>query len=118
MDPLRDRKSDAIWNAIEANNFKQALKLVDKKLAKKHDDYLEVRRRQCVLVVVAARLQNRRAYTRDHEEPLVQTFLTTFPGSQDIHPCQVSSNLREIRCFDSSRRTSWSETTCLGPGCD
>jgi N-terminal acetyltransferase B complex non-catalytic subunit len=34
-----------IWNAIEAGNYKQALKLVDKRLAKKPSDYLEVRKR-------------------------------------------------------------------------
>ena len=39
---LRDRQDLPIWNAIEANNFKQALKLVDKRLAKKQTDYLEV----------------------------------------------------------------------------
>lgn len=38
----RDRQDLPIWNAIEANNFKQALKLVDKRLAKKQSDYLEV----------------------------------------------------------------------------
>ena len=31
-----------IWNAIDAGNFKQALKHVDKKLAKKGSDYYEV----------------------------------------------------------------------------
>jgi hypothetical protein len=40
---VKDRQDIAIWNAIDANNFKQALKLVDKRLAKKHTDYLEVR---------------------------------------------------------------------------
>lgn len=40
---LKDRQDAPIWNAIEANNFKQALKLVDKRLAKKRTDYLEVR---------------------------------------------------------------------------
>lgn len=39
---LRERQDAGIWNAIEANNFKQALKLVDKRLAKKNTDYLEV----------------------------------------------------------------------------
>jgi hypothetical protein len=39
---LQDRQDLPIWNAIEANNFKQALKLVDKRLAKKQTDYLEV----------------------------------------------------------------------------
>ena len=39
----RDHQDLPIWNAIEANNFKQALKLVDKRLAKKPSDYLEVR---------------------------------------------------------------------------
>ncbi|RDL34632.1 uncharacterized protein BP5553_07760 [Venustampulla echinocandica] len=38
---LKDRQDAPIWNAIEANNFKQALKLVDKRLAKKHTEYLE-----------------------------------------------------------------------------
>jgi hypothetical protein len=42
MDKIRDRQDAPIWNAIEANNFKQALKLVDKRLAKKRTDYLEV----------------------------------------------------------------------------
>jgi hypothetical protein len=39
---IRDRQDAPIWNAIEASNFKQALKLVDKRLAKKRTDYLEV----------------------------------------------------------------------------
>jgi N-terminal acetyltransferase B complex non-catalytic subunit len=41
--PVKDRQDIPIWNAIEANNFKQALKLVDKRLAKKPTDYLQVR---------------------------------------------------------------------------
>ena len=41
-DQLRAAQDTPIWNAIEANNFKQALKLVDKRLSKKHSDYLEV----------------------------------------------------------------------------
>lgn len=43
MDQLRDRQDAPIWNAIEANNIKQALKLVDKRLNKKPTPYLEVR---------------------------------------------------------------------------
>jgi hypothetical protein len=39
---LQDRQDAPIWNAIEASNFKQALKLVDKRLSKKRTDYLEV----------------------------------------------------------------------------
>ncbi|TVY91417.1 hypothetical protein LAWI1_G001112 [Lachnellula willkommii] len=38
---LKDRQDAPIWNAIDASNFKQALKLVDKRLAKKRSDYLE-----------------------------------------------------------------------------
>jgi hypothetical protein len=45
-DQLRAAQDAAIWNAIEANNFKQALKLVDKRLSKKHTDYLEVSGRE------------------------------------------------------------------------
>ncbi|KAE8452103.1 hypothetical protein EG329_001570 [Mollisiaceae sp. DMI_Dod_QoI] len=41
MDNLQDRQDIPIWNAIEAKNFKQALKLVDKRLSKKATDYLE-----------------------------------------------------------------------------
>jgi N-terminal acetyltransferase B complex non-catalytic subunit len=41
-DQLRASQDAPIWNAIEANNFKQALKLVDKRLAKRHTEYLEV----------------------------------------------------------------------------
>jgi N-terminal acetyltransferase B complex non-catalytic subunit len=40
---VKDRQDVPIWNAIEANNLKQALKLVDKRLAKRPTDYLEVR---------------------------------------------------------------------------
>lgn len=40
---VKDRQDIPIWNAIEANNLKQALKLVDKRLSKKPTDYLEVR---------------------------------------------------------------------------
>lgn len=43
MDQLQDRQDAQIWNAIEAKNLKQALKLIDKRLAKKHTDYHEVR---------------------------------------------------------------------------
>jgi hypothetical protein len=39
---MMDRQDAPIWNAIEASNYKQALKLVDKRLAKKPTDYLEV----------------------------------------------------------------------------
>lgn len=39
---LQDRQDLPIWNAIEASNFKQALKLVDKRLSKKRTDHLEV----------------------------------------------------------------------------
>ncbi|ESZ98846.1 hypothetical protein SBOR_0704 [Sclerotinia borealis F-4128] len=38
---LNDRQDVPIWNAIEAGNFKQALKLVDKRLAKKRTSHLE-----------------------------------------------------------------------------
>jgi N-terminal acetyltransferase B complex non-catalytic subunit len=41
-DHLRDRQDAQIWTQIEAKNFKQALKLVDKRLSKKRTDYLEV----------------------------------------------------------------------------
>ncbi|KAL2064750.1 hypothetical protein VTL71DRAFT_3888 [Oculimacula yallundae] len=41
MDQLQDRADAQIWNAIEAKNLKQALKLVDKRLAKKHTPYHE-----------------------------------------------------------------------------
>jgi N-terminal acetyltransferase B complex non-catalytic subunit len=43
MDQLQDRADVPIWNAIEASNYKQALKLVDKRLSKKPTEYLEVR---------------------------------------------------------------------------
>ena len=39
---MKERQDAPIWNAIEANNYKQALKLVDKRLSKKPTDYLEV----------------------------------------------------------------------------
>ena len=42
MDQFQDRADAQIWNAIEAKNLKQALKLVDKRLAKKHTPYHEV----------------------------------------------------------------------------
>ncbi|QSZ28628.1 hypothetical protein DSL72_003127 [Monilinia vaccinii-corymbosi] len=40
---LSDRQDAPIWSAIEAGNLKQALKLVDKRLAKKRTSHLEVR---------------------------------------------------------------------------
>jgi N-terminal acetyltransferase B complex non-catalytic subunit len=40
---VKDRQDMPIWNAIEANNFKQALKLVDKRLTKRPTEYLQVR---------------------------------------------------------------------------
>jgi hypothetical protein len=42
MENVQDRQDVPIWNAIEAKNYKQALKLVDKRLAKRATDYLEV----------------------------------------------------------------------------
>ena len=39
---LKDRQDLPVWNALEANNVKQALKLIDKRLAKKRTDRLEV----------------------------------------------------------------------------
>ncbi|KAJ5032454.1 uncharacterized protein L3040_009058 [Drepanopeziza brunnea f. sp. 'multigermtubi'] len=42
MDQFQDRQDVQIWNAIEAKNYKQALKLVDKRLAKKRTDYHEL----------------------------------------------------------------------------
>lgn len=42
MDQLQDRQNVPIWNAIEASNYKQAVKLVDKRLSKKPTEYLEV----------------------------------------------------------------------------
>ncbi|CAL3964286.1 unnamed protein product [Diplocarpon coronariae] len=44
MDQFQDRQDAQIWTAIEAKNFKQALKLVDKRLAKKHTEYHEALR--------------------------------------------------------------------------
>ncbi|KAK0126361.1 hypothetical protein ONS95_007967 [Cadophora gregata] len=41
MDQLQDRADAQIWNAIESKSLKQALKLVDKRLAKKHTPYHE-----------------------------------------------------------------------------
>ncbi|KAH7364272.1 N-acetyltransferase B complex non catalytic subunit-domain-containing protein [Rhexocercosporidium sp. MPI-PUGE-AT-0058] len=41
MDQFQDRADAQIWNAIETKNLKQALKLVDKRLAKKHTPYHE-----------------------------------------------------------------------------
>jgi hypothetical protein len=38
----RDRQDVPIWNAIEAKDFKQALKLVEKRIAKKADEYFLV----------------------------------------------------------------------------
>lgn len=43
MENVQDRQDVPIWNAIEAKNYKQALKLVDKRLGKRTTDYLEVR---------------------------------------------------------------------------
>jgi hypothetical protein len=62
MDKIRDHQDAPIWNAIEANNFKQALKLVDKRLAKRRTDYLEVRR----------------------EWPLLYSFQLSRPPSRDV----------------------------------
>ncbi|TQS36684.1 hypothetical protein Golomagni_02856 [Golovinomyces magnicellulatus] len=41
MDYLRDRQYTTVWNAVKAKNYKQAIKLIEKKLAKCPDDYLE-----------------------------------------------------------------------------
>ena len=40
---IMDRQDAPIWNAIEAKNYRQALKLLDKRLSKKPTEYLEVR---------------------------------------------------------------------------
>lgn len=41
----RPAGEQAIFNAIDAGNYKQALKLVDKRLGKKPDEFLQVSRR-------------------------------------------------------------------------
>lgn len=41
--PARDRQDVPILQAIDAKNYKQATRLIDKRLAKKPTDYLEVR---------------------------------------------------------------------------
>ncbi|RKF51363.1 N-terminal acetyltransferase B complex subunit arm1 [Golovinomyces cichoracearum] len=41
MDYLRDRQYTSVWNAVNAKNYKHAIKLIEKKLAKCPDDYLE-----------------------------------------------------------------------------
>jgi N-terminal acetyltransferase B complex non-catalytic subunit len=39
---LLDRLDAPIWSAIDAKSYKQALKLVEKRISKKPTDYLEV----------------------------------------------------------------------------
>jgi len=40
--PLRDQQDVPIWNAIEVKNYKQAIKVIDKRIKKKSSEYLEV----------------------------------------------------------------------------
>ena len=40
--PIRDQQDVPIWNAIEVKNYKQAIKVIDKRIKKKSSDYLEV----------------------------------------------------------------------------
>lgn len=42
MAEMVDTKDAPIWNAIDAKNYKQALNLVNKRIAKNPSEYLEV----------------------------------------------------------------------------
>ncbi|KAH8602738.1 N-acetyltransferase B complex non catalytic subunit-domain-containing protein [Bisporella sp. PMI_857] len=42
--PIRDQQDAPIWNAIEAKNYKQAIKAIDKRVKKKSTEYLEALR--------------------------------------------------------------------------
>ncbi|KAI1005849.1 hypothetical protein K3495_g2373 [Podosphaera aphanis] len=41
MEQNRDHHNAQIWNAVDAKNYKQAIKLIDKRLSKGPDEYLE-----------------------------------------------------------------------------
>ncbi|KAG9236907.1 N-acetyltransferase B complex non catalytic subunit-domain-containing protein [Amylocarpus encephaloides] len=66
---MRDRQDAPIWNAIEAGNYKQALKLVDKRLAKKQTDYLEALK---LLIRARSPLVTEKAAVVAHLEELPQ----------------------------------------------
>ncbi|KAA8576322.1 hypothetical protein EYC84_006456 [Monilinia fructicola] len=65
---LSDRQDVPIWSAIEAGNLKQALKLVDKKLAKKRTSHLEALK---IYIRSRSSVQSERDAVLAHLEDLV-----------------------------------------------
>ncbi|CAD6448066.1 2ed61336-c5c5-4340-ab1c-4ca208159de1 [Sclerotinia trifoliorum] len=65
---LNDRQDVPIWNAIEAGNFKQALKLLDKRLAKKRTSHLEAFK---IYIRSRSSVQSERDVVLPHLEDLV-----------------------------------------------
>lgn len=100
-DQLRASQDAPIWNAIKANNFKQALKLVDKRLAKKHTEYLEVSGR--------GRESSRSCAPVLKPEPRdIDIFFKTADhsllGLEDIYSVSFASSSRKICSITPSRR--------------
>lgn len=94
----RDRLDVPIWNAIEANNLKQAIKLVDKRLAKKPSDYLEVS------LPIPAGFQPQfhvQAFPRDSCD-MWKSQLIPSSGSQNLHPLPITLVDRENCCAHSN----------------
>ncbi|KAF7937706.1 uncharacterized protein EAE97_007502 [Botrytis byssoidea] len=65
---LNERQDVPIWNAVEAGNFKQALKLVDKRLAKKRTPHLEAFK---IYIKSRSSIQSERDSILPHLEDLV-----------------------------------------------
>lgn len=117
MDNLQDRQDVPIWNAVEAKNYKQALKLVDKRLAKKPTDYLEVRNTHQICAEAFSAL----AVQRSEDGHVLHTFLikklTFNTGCEDLYPIAFTSGLREIGCFHSLGRARKQEIKSLRSSC-
>ncbi|CCU78903.1 cytoskeleton organisation protein/Dec1 [Blumeria hordei DH14] len=66
MDLVRDRQNLNIWNAIDAKNYKHAIKLIDKRLAKSNDEYLEAFK--LYILGLSAQFKNKSVILQNLEE--------------------------------------------------
>ncbi|CAD6503993.1 BgTH12-05734 [Blumeria graminis f. sp. triticale] len=66
MDLVRDRQNLNIWNAIDAKNYKHAVKIIDKRLAKSNDEYLEAFK--LYILGLSAQFKNKSVILQNLEE--------------------------------------------------
>lgn len=104
----RDRLDQLIYSAIEAENYKQALKLVDKRLAKKQDEFLQALK--CYIQAQHPTLSERNAAAIALQELVGKQIGLTDLGALDLYDeasatlCPPSSrepieNLGKLRLF-------------------